>query len=407
MHRFIFLLVAALVFSACTKASSVTTPVVVGPSTLDSVVSDEALQAAAPLSALSAIVPQNVDAIAAIDFSRLGGHAAAAIGGNEALAALETDLKAIFGRLLGPDLTAAGYAIAWLAHEEDALGLVLRGDFGKERLKGKALKKVAGVKAFPIEELFLAKIGPHVVVGNEAALKAMVAVRKGKRRSLLKSSAFATIDKGLSLVKGPKPVALVSAGPALLKQALGGGPLGQVEIEQLSIGLGEDLSLRAAVQADQGIRTLITGMVEDGRKAAAQEAEKTRLRALEDDDLLGAVGGAVMAHSMLSAVKMLKLETRDEALIASFEAASDAGTYLAVTSVVAAIAIPSFVKYQRRAKTTEAIDQLDRIYKGAAIYYTTHTTTLPESDCPVSFQPLRGSRRSRDLLLKWGPWGTR
>ena len=44
---------------------------------------------------------------------------------------------------------------------------------------------------------------------------------------------------------------------------------------------------------------------------------------------------------MLSAVKMLKLETRDEALIASFEAASDAGTYLAVTSVVAAIAIPS------------------------------------------------------------------
>ncbi|MGM0577945.1 MAG: hypothetical protein ACQEXJ_19620 [Myxococcota bacterium] len=35
------------------------------------------------------------------------------------------------------------------------------------------------------------------------------------------------------------------------------------------------------------------------------------------------------------------------------------------------VSAPAFLKYMRRAKTTEAIDQLDKIYKGAALYYTT------------------------------------
>jgi serine/threonine protein kinase len=37
--------------------------------------------------------------------------------------------------------------------------------------------------------------------------------------------------------------------------------------------------------------------------------------------------------------------------------------------VIALIAVPSFVKYMRRAKTTEAIDQLDKIYKASSHYY--------------------------------------
>ena len=174
MHRFIFLLAAALVFSACTKASSVTTPVV-GPSTLDSVVSDEALQAAGPSrrsrrSSLRMSTPSRPST------SRLGGHAAAAIGGNEALAALETDLKAIFGRLLGPDLTAAGYAIAWLAHEEDALGLVLRGDLEKSASRQGAQE---GRRGRPPSRSSSREDRSTRCGGERGSLKAMVAVRKG------------------------------------------------------------------------------------------------------------------------------------------------------------------------------------------------------------------------------------
>jgi prepilin-type N-terminal cleavage/methylation domain-containing protein len=44
---------------------------------------------------------------------------------------------------------------------------------------------------------------------------------------------------------------------------------------------------------------------------------------------------------------------------------------VAILAILAVVAVPAFIKYMRRAKTTEAIDQLDKIYKGAAIYYTT------------------------------------
>ena len=43
---------------------------------------------------------------------------------------------------------------------------------------------------------------------------------------------------------------------------------------------------------------------------------------------------------------------------------------VAILGILAVIAVPAFIKYMRRAKTTEAIDELDKIYKGAAFYYT-------------------------------------
>ena len=44
---------------------------------------------------------------------------------------------------------------------------------------------------------------------------------------------------------------------------------------------------------------------------------------------------------------------------------------VAILAILAVVAVPAFIKYMRRAKTTEAIDQLDKVYKGAATYYTT------------------------------------
>lgn len=43
---------------------------------------------------------------------------------------------------------------------------------------------------------------------------------------------------------------------------------------------------------------------------------------------------------------------------------------VAILGILAVIAVPAFIKYMRRAKTTEAIDELDKIYKGASFYYT-------------------------------------
>ena len=45
-----------------------------------------------------------------------------------------------------------------------------------------------------------------------------------------------------------------------------------------------------------------------------------------------------------------------------------AATVVAV-GILSTVAIPATIKYERKAKTAEAIDMLDKIYKGAAQYY--------------------------------------
>lgn len=44
---------------------------------------------------------------------------------------------------------------------------------------------------------------------------------------------------------------------------------------------------------------------------------------------------------------------------------------VAILGILAVVAVPAFIKYMRRAKTTEAIDELDKVFKGAVLYYTT------------------------------------
>ena len=43
---------------------------------------------------------------------------------------------------------------------------------------------------------------------------------------------------------------------------------------------------------------------------------------------------------------------------------------VAILGILSVVAVPSFLKYMKRSKTTEAIDELSKIYSGAAFYYT-------------------------------------
>ena len=55
-----------------------------------------------------------------------------------------------------------------------------------------------------------------------------------------------------------------------------------------------------------------------------------------------------------------------------------------VLTILALVAVPAFIKYQRKAKLSEALDMLDKIYKGAADYYTTprfERHTASKLDC--------------------------
>ena len=63
---------------------------------------------------------------------------------------------------------------------------------------------------------------------------------------------------------------------------------------------------------------------------------------------------------------------------------------VAILGILAVVAVPAFIKYMRRAKTTEAIDQLDKIYKGAAFYYTAPKVAKTGSKLPCQFPSDQG-----------------
>jgi len=63
---------------------------------------------------------------------------------------------------------------------------------------------------------------------------------------------------------------------------------------------------------------------------------------------------------------------------------------VAILGILAIIAVPAFIKYMRRAKTTEAIDELDKIFKGAAYYYTAPHVTIQGSKIYCQFPVHQG-----------------
>ena len=63
---------------------------------------------------------------------------------------------------------------------------------------------------------------------------------------------------------------------------------------------------------------------------------------------------------------------------------------VAILAILAVVAVPAFIKYMRRAKTTEAIDELDKIYKGAALFYTTPHVDQAGQKLPCQFPENQG-----------------
>ena len=63
---------------------------------------------------------------------------------------------------------------------------------------------------------------------------------------------------------------------------------------------------------------------------------------------------------------------------------------VAILAILAVVAVPAFIKYMRRAKTTEAIDQLDKVYKGASVYYSTPHVLDTGQKVPCQFPANQG-----------------
>lgn len=78
---------------------------------------------------------------------------------------------------------------------------------------------------------------------------------------------------------------------------------------------------------------------------------------------------------------------------------------VAILGILAVVAVPAFIKYMRRAKTTEAIDELDKIFKGAVLYYATPHISKAGSKIHCQFPADQGITPSQKTCCSSGVGG--
>lgn len=131
----------------------------------------------------------------------------------------------------------------------------------------------------------------------------------------------------------------------------------------------EGLALRAE-GTEEKIEAL-AGVVNSGLAMATSEAEKLREPALENpDDVAEGAAMILGAHYMRSAKKVLEPKVEGTTLTVKIPIkAGDPALLAAVAGIGAAIAVPAFVKYTRRSKTSEARVQLAKMFDATSAYF--------------------------------------
>lgn len=263
----------------------------------------------------------------------------------------------------GVDITEAKRAWVWIAPISMAAAVVLEGVDGE--LKGDSTDYEGADLVKMQEGMSGAVVDGRLILGTPEGVKRQIKVFKGKMDPLSKN------DKAYAV----HVAALDEVGDGSFVVSGAVGDLADLlpdEVKGLKGGawaLNPSGSMTAAVIAEEATLKRLKQGYED----ATKKAEDTIAQALEEaeDDGPGVLvmGLLIAKYKLKDAMEATELVVDGE--VAKAEIHGVGGFAAAYVGIAAAVAVPAFIKYMRRAKTAEAIDLLDRMYKGASVYYTT------------------------------------
>lgn len=277
---------------------------------------------------------------------------------------LKKDLDAFFGKTVGIQLLDAT-SISGFALGEKDFGIVLTGVSGD--IKATKVGEHAGVALYSDDdsELRLARQADTLLVGTETAVEAAIDAASAPAKSA-KGGDLAKLIAAHSDGDTMAIAADLGKLPKLLTEAIPS----TVMVDRALITFGpEGLALRA--EGTQDKIEALAGVMNSGLAMASSEAEKLRERALENpDDVAEGASMILGAHYMRSAKKVLEPKVEGTALTIKIPIkAGDPAILAAVAGIGAAIAVPAFVKYTRRSKTSEARVQLAKMFDATSAYF--------------------------------------
>jgi hypothetical protein len=344
-------------------------------------------EAAAPVEDFAAALPASVDLVITINVDRLYRNLAVQWLGffpqRTDDGGLRDKLGKVFTRLVGVDLAKTKGAVVFASVDPEAVGALLTGDLAGAP-KGKASKDIQGTPAAELEPgLFLARIGEKVAIGNQAAIAELVRVSKGAAPKLAGSDTAKAFEAVAERVAPGGAAVLAIARLERLLPLLEEAGLPGLKLDRAGIALGREGGEAVAVLGDPESIGQLKSQLDTALGFANRWVAMTASQAETSDDLGEALGGIVAAHGTEDILSRLKIETDGGVMTVRLDLGGS--VTVPMISVLAAVAVPAFIKYVRRAKTAEAIDRLDRLNQGAAAYLATPRVGADGTPLPCQF----------------------
>ena len=312
---------------------------------------------------------------------------------------LKQDLGAFLTRRLGVDLTNLDGVAAWSTHlqPKTTWALVLRIP-GAAGLKGTKQGSFDGTDLIALgPEVVAASVPGGLLVGSAEEVRVGIAVAHKKAPGISSRSSLgqvAAADHTADLVAGLSVAALTDPQVQAMAQQYGVRlatltfrNVGQIVLELI----GDGQKLRQA-----------QALMNNGMNVLLAQLKTARDSALQNDKIELFEGiGTISAYDQLASFwKEFAPKLQGDRLVSAYQMPElkTAGTLVPMIGIAAAVAVPAFTKYLRRAKTVEATVNLRRILDGATAYAVARGPIGPKFTFPAStpWTPARGCCGQRD-----------
>jgi len=317
-------------------------------------------------------LPASVQAVAIVDFKTLGhmadGSLNAWLGSDQRRGAMIEEMGSVCRSRVGIDCTAARWSAGFVGPANKAWGFVVVGHFSGslhvpavgDRLLDRAKRVLGGTVIRLSGDVLATKLGHDLALGNLAGLKMLVEVKKGVRKSFRSSDQLPVLKKLLTRSSGPQ-LAVFFADARTLSRTL------PFKADTALASISRRGEILVAVQADAAALKMMQQLI-----AASIEQAKTILAARKTDAVrLGPLGSAlefVAASHLLKTMLAHFHVARSTKVLTIRLALPNAGLWVPMIGAMSAVAIPTFIKYIRRAKAAEAHMNVARIFAGAQAY---------------------------------------
>ena len=327
-----------------------------------------------------------------LDYSWLGGLLPAT-----ASAALKQELDELLRDHIGIGLMTVSHATAFITArevdgEEDGVGAVLIREVG-----GSLSKLGPGVVQLD-EEVYGAQRGNTLIIGGRGGVELALAVLDGAKPALAPDSTLARHAHSEGK-EAPFLVAIdLEKAPAIKDETIA------------SLGLKSGVLVwrdgpRLVLRGDAEHLAKVQAMVKRGIDTLVALVDVQRKTAKLGGPLEEAIGAVIASHHLKHAVGAMHYGVTDDRLVIEMKMTPGLTFGVGLIGMSAAVAIPAFMKYLKKSKTTEARDRVKQIHDGARAHYY-ERGALPPSAPLTPADPSSCCGKCAPELDQWNkaPW---